>query len=336
MDMHFKSHRSRVMSVLRPPLSVEQILAWADAHHAATGEWPRANSARAAGAPGPTWRTIDGILRLGRRGLPGGTSLSRLLDAHRGPSRRHHLTIEMILAWADAHRAATGKWPRYRFGRVPGAEGIAWSTIDSALKQGRHGLPGGSSLSRLLDAHRGPERRRHLTIDQILAWADSHHAATGKWPRNDSAKACENQPVSWSTIESALRTGLYGLPGGTSLSRLLDKHRRPQRNRALARKQILAWAETHRATTGQWPEASSGAVAGAPGLTWKIIDRALRVGLRGLSPGISLSHLLSHPATRSSELSLEQVLAWGEAHYAATGQWPTTLAGQILGALGET
>src|SRR5262245_61677913 len=67
--------------------------------------------------------------------------------------RRAHgpaLTTEQILAWADAHHARTGEWPRQRSGPVPEAPGLSWAGIDQALRYGRRGLPGGDSLARLL------------------------------------------------------------------------------------------------------------------------------------------------------------------------------------------
>jgi hypothetical protein len=67
----------------RPPLTVGQILAWADAHHARTGEWPTAFSGPVADAPGEKWDYLDQALRNGHRGLPGGDSLPRLLDRRR-------------------------------------------------------------------------------------------------------------------------------------------------------------------------------------------------------------------------------------------------------------
>ena len=71
------------------PLTVGQILAWADAHHTRTGKWPTLASGPVAEAPGERWTAIDTALRLGCRGLPGGDSLTRLLDRHRaaGPAR---------------------------------------------------------------------------------------------------------------------------------------------------------------------------------------------------------------------------------------------------------
>jgi hypothetical protein len=62
-----------------PPLTVEQILAWADAHYPRTGTWPQAGSGPVADAPGENWSAIDYALRRGYRGLPGDSSLSWLL-----------------------------------------------------------------------------------------------------------------------------------------------------------------------------------------------------------------------------------------------------------------
>src|SRR6516162_4931886 len=70
-------------------LTVEQILAWADAHHAAQGVWPAVGPAGAvaemvSGTRGESWKAINHALALGLRGLPGDSSLAELLAAHRG------------------------------------------------------------------------------------------------------------------------------------------------------------------------------------------------------------------------------------------------------------
>jgi hypothetical protein len=56
--------------------------------------------------------------------------------------------------------------------------------------------------------------------------------------------------------------------------------------------EILAWADAHRRRTGAWPGTASGPVPQSPGETWRRIDNALRLGLRGLAGGDSLSRLL--------------------------------------------
>jgi hypothetical protein len=66
------------------PLTVEQILAWADAHHEQTGRWPRAGSGVVVGTAAETWAALDSALHHGGRGLPGGSSLTHLLEEQRG------------------------------------------------------------------------------------------------------------------------------------------------------------------------------------------------------------------------------------------------------------
>jgi hypothetical protein len=76
----------------RPPLSVAQILSWADAHRERAGCWPSAASGAVAGVPGENWRHVDYALRYARCSLPGGDSLARLLRRCRGDSAGHPWT----------------------------------------------------------------------------------------------------------------------------------------------------------------------------------------------------------------------------------------------------
>jgi hypothetical protein len=66
---------------------------------------------------------------------------------------RPHLTVTQILRWADAHRGRTGRWPTAATGPVAGAPGEHWAAINSALRFGLRGLPGGDSLAQLLVRH---------------------------------------------------------------------------------------------------------------------------------------------------------------------------------------
>jgi hypothetical protein len=132
---------------------VDQILAWADARHARTGEWPSAASGAVADAPGENWKAIDTALRDGGRGLASGSSLSDLLRERRAKDGVRPLAVEQILGWADAHRSRTGEWPKARSGPVGDAPEETWSAIDNALRRGYRGLPGDSSLSWFLALH---------------------------------------------------------------------------------------------------------------------------------------------------------------------------------------
>ena len=69
-------------------LTAAQVVGWAKAHHRRTGEWPTGESGSIGGVPGETWHGVDLALRWGYRGLPGGSSLGRLLREYReGPGR---------------------------------------------------------------------------------------------------------------------------------------------------------------------------------------------------------------------------------------------------------
>ena len=281
------------------PLPVEQILTWADAHKASTGNWPNKLSGQIAGTV-ETWDSITNSLQRGLRGLPGGSSLAKLLAEQRGVRNIMDLpplTIKQILSWVDEHKAATGDWPDAKSGQVTGTD-ETWARIQDSLLAGRRGLRRSSSLAKLLAEHRGVRNKMDLpplNIKQVLSWADEHKALTGDWPRITSGQVTGTDDT-WCIVDDALRAGRRGLPGGSSLAKLLAEHRSIRNHKnlpPLTVAQILAWADEYKAMTGNWPGKDAGAVRDT-NETWCGINHSLRRGGRGLSSGSSLAKLLKH------------------------------------------
>jgi hypothetical protein len=339
--------RGGVDRKVKSPLTIGDILDWADAHLASTGKWPSARSGAVLAVPGETWGNLNSRLEKGQRGLPGGLSLSGLLAEYRGGGDhpdRQPLHLAEILDWADAYHAATGLWPTIQSGAVSAATfPVTWVQVDYALRYGARGLPGDSSLSRLWAEHRGYKKYRRttdLTVEQILAWADAYHAAHGRWP-GIRAGAVEAAPgVTWKGIAHALREGYRGMPGGTTLGTFLAEHR-GHRNRAelsqLTIEKILAWADAHHAVHGDWPSCNGGPIDAAPDETWKGIAMALRLGHRGLRGGTSLARLLDdHRPRRPRLLTVAMIEAWALSHHRATGYWPNICSGRVRDLPDET
>lgn len=330
-----------------PLLSEELILDWADKHYQRTGQWPQGGSGKIPGSDGEKWRSVEHALRTGQRGLPGGSSLAQLLAERREVRNRKQLpplTTVQILEWADRHHERTNCWPTGASGAVVDAPGETWLAIDMALIHGRRGHAGGSSLAMLLAKERGARNvwtRPPLTVEQILAWADAFHARNGVWPDPESGAIGNGE--TWASVNHALRRGSRGLPGGTTLARLLGAER-GVRNRAclppLTQKLILTWARRHQRRTGDWPTRHSGPIADAPDETWAGIDAALSQGSRGLRAGSSLAKLLSKYGLRrhhrgEGSLSLNRILRWADAHFERTGKWPNVKSGEVAGTKGE-
>jgi hypothetical protein len=285
----------------RPPLTEAQILAWAGAHHRRKRRWPGQASGPVCGQPGENWRSIQTALVRGARGLPGGSSLADLLRKHRGVRYSHDapaLSIKRILLWADAHHHRAKRWPTSASGPVWGTDGETWSAVAAALELGNRGLPGGSTLARLLVEQRGMRSPRYLTRlteGQILAWADRHRELTGQWPKAKPVRVLGAPEETWKRINMALQLGLRGLPGGSSLPRLLHEWRNyhsPKLVR-LTLRDVRQWADAHYRRAGKWPNRASGPVVDAPGETWNSVEGCLRRGGRGLRAGNSLRKLLA-------------------------------------------
>ncbi len=249
------------------------------------------------------------------------------------------LTIEQILTWADAHKSVTGNWPNQKSGQVPGTD-ETWIVIDGALREGIRGLPGRSSLAKLLAERRGVRNLKDLpslSVVQILIWVDTYKAATDVWPTTNAGHVTGTNET-WSAVDNALKVRGRGLPGGSSLAKLLDEHR-DVRNitdlQPLSLKQILIWVDAHKSVAGDWPKTNSGPIQGT-GETWNGIDKSLRRGSRGLSGGSSLPKLLAeHRGVRNHlelpALTLNQILSWADSHKSATGHWPRMNSRQVTG-----
>ena len=215
-----------------PRLTKKQILSWADVHHDKTGEWPTENSGAIAEADGETWIKVSEAMRIGRRGFAPGGSLARLLEVFgRKRNRKNYPAFSeiLILEWADQHFRATGSWPNVNSGPVVSAPDESWRVIDQALQKGTRGLKGGSSLLRLLVRNRGipnPIKPPRLSKKQICEWADDHRKRTGRWPQASSGPIHAEPETTWSAVNDALWSGRRGFPGGSSLSKVLARHRR--------------------------------------------------------------------------------------------------------------
>jgi hypothetical protein len=333
-----------------PTLSIEQILQWADECYARQGRWPTLNTGQIDDAPGETWTAIDLALCHGTRGLPGGSSLARLLAEQRGKRNTQALPaleIERILEWADAYHVRHGRWPTAQAGPIDDAPEESWSAVHTALDRGLRGLSGGSSLARLLAEHRGKRNIQALPalqIERILEWADAHHARHGHWPTNRSGAIGEAPGETWANVDQALRIGIRGLVSGSSLPRLLAERRGKRNARALPAlefERILQWADAYHRRLGRWPTSAAGPIDGAVGESWSAVDTALDHGARGLPGGSSLARLLAERRGNRNRKALPpynfaQILAWADAYHSRHGRWPTRTAGAIAEAAGET
>lgn len=252
------------------------------------------------------------------------------------------LRISDILAWADAYHDRHGEWPQRDCGEISECPGTTWRQVDRALRDGFRGLRGGSSLPRFLEKHRDVRNAgalSRLSARRILAWADQHRKRTGQWPKERGGAIVDAPGETWRNVSAALREGGRGLPGGDSLPRLLERHRRLRNRGHLPRltvKQILLWADTYHRRTGRWPTYQSGAIKGTRGETWHAIHNALVRGARGLRGRVTLADLLAkHRGYRNlrrlPQLSVEQVLAWARQYLARHGSWPTSKSGSIVG-----
>lgn len=114
----------------------------------ASGEWPRTTSPGEVPLIGGRWRTLNGALWQGRRGLPKQDADGHRLTLARIAERLSPpLTIELIRASMVAWRKKNGEWPTKNTKGVDPKTGLKWSTLNRLLNSGRRGLARGLSLA---------------------------------------------------------------------------------------------------------------------------------------------------------------------------------------------
>jgi hypothetical protein len=148
--------RGKLHHLNQPPLTVDQILGWADEHYERNGAWPNRKAGEISIAQGEKWENIDAALHQGHHGLPKGSSLAKLLAEQRGvrnAAAPPPFRLNEILSWIDGHKNRTGQWPRVRSGPIYECPDETWLRVDNALVRGLRGLPGGSSLAQLIQEH---------------------------------------------------------------------------------------------------------------------------------------------------------------------------------------
>jgi hypothetical protein len=341
--------RSRRLTPQKPRLRIARILEWADAHYLEHGRWPSSKDGEIAAAPENTWRAVGSALMKGSRGLPGGTTLARLLQEHRGVRNirnQPRLTVREILKWADNYYARKWRWPTASSESITGTSHERWVNVNAALKYGLRGLPGGSSLAKLLAArrhHRNLACLPPLPEREIVEWARRHHRRYGRWPNQNSGPVDDVPGETWKNVHDALRRGGRGLKGGCSLPRFLEArcgYRNPANPPRLTEQQILIWADAYSKRNGVWPTHESGAISRAAGETWRKVDNALRRGQRGLGAGNSIARLLArHRGHRNRDslprLTPSMLVRWADLHHQRTGQWPRATSGPVLDEPGE-
>jgi len=172
-----------------------------------------------------------------------------------------------------------------------------------------------------------------LHIADVLRWADAHYDRTGEWPETKSGELFDAPNEKWVNIDQALRKGLRGFVGGSSLAQLLAKHRNKRNRKRLPRytyRKILCWADAFYKDTGSWPMHTSGPIASDLGETWMAVDMALRNGRRGMpGPQLIAERRGVSNATNCPKLTVKKILGWIDDHHRQTGQWPNSNSGQV-------
>jgi len=239
------------------------------------------------------------------------------------------ITVEQLRQAVDSFKLAHGgRFPTMNDGLA--LFGLRWGTIDTRLREGFQGLPGGTSLSKWLDEIYPDERFvSSLTSANMHAWVLAHRAAnSGTFPHIGSGTIAGAKRT-WQSVHEALRDRNLPFTKCKSLSEWLDDQfplDRKKKATLITSDLLVDAVQAYRAENdGAFPFRESGKVAGL-NLTWTQLDNALRQG------GKSLAKWLQKRYPEYVEVSEQRLQVWVEEFASRNArQLPASRSGEILG-----
>lgn len=279
-------------------LTESSILDLARKHFASTGKWPTSYSPWIFG-DSDNWNAIDVALRVGHRGLLGGSSLSNLLHINGCKLNRTKLKIpslSSILEAADKFYEKFGDYPKKSSGVDDLFSKINWHTINNKLKRGLISGTKSTSLAELWEEHfnrRNVGKLDDLSEKQVLNWCEEFYKINGKYPTNRSNSIPSMGSETFMSIDTALREDRRGFEGFKSLSDLLAKYKLKRNHKDLPNisiKEIEEWMLRFYSMYQRWPTAGDKDIFDT-GEKWSNLNACLHRGARGLPKGSSLSKI---------------------------------------------
>lgn len=354
----FESLRKAIQSA-SSHLEETQIIDWAKQHIAAYGKKPGKHTGIVEFAEGEhkgvTWAAIDIALKKGMRGLPGKSCLVKLIKEKLGIRSYHNppaLPTQLIIDWITSFINKHDRKPNKLDGPIEFAEGEylgeTWSSIDMALWRGGRGQPGKSSLASLIQENFGIKNHLDLPVlsaKLILDWVKQYIDVHGKKPHRTSGViepvSEEHKGITWTIVNTALEVGTRGLPGGSSLAKLIDNKMgiaNPMNLPPLSEKLIVNWVAQFIDIHKEKPLRSSGVIEFASGehkgITWFAVDSALKRGKRGISEKSSLASLIEKNFSLKNHMNLsplteELIISWVVQYMDIHGKKPGQGSGEI-------
>ncbi|MDC0274489.1 hypothetical protein OAK91_07135, partial [Planctomycetaceae bacterium] len=301
-----------------------------------TGKWPT-NTSGEIFDTGENWMNIQIALQTGDHGLKGGQSLEQLLyefsttlnDTDKAKIPKKDLALGFIYSKIYEYRNLTGKWPKSN-APVDSDQNLRWGRLYYQLKIGFEGLPRGINLNALIDAIKIDKHDKFTPHKLTKAWIKKQsqifYSVNHEFPnprKTGYLRYIGRTNLSWESIDLALKFGLRGLNGGSSLvSLFVTKYSKTNRKNSqkdidekpptthskntsfkssnqssktnssgLTYGWIAIQASEYYSEHGKWPNAYSGKIDGSD-TTWASIDAALRIGLKGFPGGESLDRLI--------------------------------------------
>lgn len=137
-------------------------------------------------------------------------------------------------------------------------------------------------------------------------WGEAYYAVHGKWPGRRSGIVAEFPTLSWRLLDDWMRDGRNGFQAGGSLITFFGVNYLPDLEVA----EVQQWVANYVAIHGVPPPTDDTVVPECPGMTWRNLNKCLRLGRRGLPGGMTL-RMLANPGSTEPIKRVRPTMAVG-------------------------
>jgi hypothetical protein len=212
------------LGLMKPPLTREKVLEFADKYFALHGKYPGVESKPLEEMGDETWQRFHLALRFGHRGFPGGSSLYQLLVESGRKVAPLNLNEAAVLDYADIYFERFKEWPTAKSPALSEMGSDTWAKYNDALRNCHRGMTAGTTLHKFLIAHGRRAEKIKLSEEKIVEWAKAFQRIYGKLPNSKSPSIPEMGSECWNALNQNLHAGGRGFPGGSSLPAVFRKH----------------------------------------------------------------------------------------------------------------
>lgn len=309
-------------------INLEEVIVEIKKYYKETGKKPTTRTKEFFLPDGTSATALDLALRIGYRGLKGGSSLLDLVSESLGlRGRGQDIDLNEAKIEVLNYFKKYGKRPTKRCKNFLLSDGTSLENLDRFLKKKKN-KENGSSLSEFINNILGVPQKENFDLGEIRTEIKKYYNKKSKKPTEHSEDFFLPDGTTARNLANSFRKGLRGLDGNISFPEFANQVLGLKEKKDLDVSMIIKELKKYHKKNKKYPNKRDASFFLADGTSATSLDQALRMGFRGLDGGSSLAKLIeeiSGKPSHTNKMKLTESIIKKEiiSFYMKNKQYPT-------------